>query len=171
MQSSEIVLILVDASRMDDADQGAMLDDILNTPVEGIRLILINKHDLVTDATIRNIQAHFEQRGFASEHILPLSARQDASVNTLRECLVRLMREGTAQQPDIMVSNARHHQLLSEALSTLHTLIEGMDYGTPTDLLTLELRTAIRAIGEITGEAITSDEALHYIFAHFCIGK
>lgn len=171
MRSSEIVLILVDASRMDDAEQKAMLDEILNTSVEGTRLILINKCDLVTGETILDIQEHFSQRGFASEHILGLSAQDDTSVDVLRECLVRLIAEGTAQQPDIMVSNARHHQLLSEALSALHTLIEGMDYSTPTDLLTLELRTAIRAIGEITGEAITSDEALHYIFAHFCIGK
>lgn len=171
MRSSEIVLILVDASRIDDAEQRATLDEILSTSVEGTRLILVNKTDLVTEETIRSIQEHFEQNGFSSEEILALSAQDDTSVDELRRCLLRLISEGAAQQPDVMVSNARHHQLLSEALNALYTLIEGMNCGTPTDLLTLELRTAIRAIGEITGEAITSDEALHYIFAHFCIGK
>ncbi len=171
MQSSEIVLILVDASRIDEVEQRTTLDEILSTSVEGTRLVLINKSDLVTPETIHRIQEQFAQRGFASEHILTLSAQDDSSVDALRACLVRLISEGTAQQPDIMVSNARHHQLLSEASHALHTLIDGMNDGTPTDLLTLELRTAIRAIGEITGEAITSDEALHYIFAHFCIGK
>ncbi len=171
MRSSEIVLILVDASRIDDDEQRATLDEILSTSVEGTRLILINKSDLVTDEVIRRIRSDFEKIGFEGEHILALSARHDGSVDVLRNCLVQLITEGTARQPDIMVSNARHHQLLSEALTSLKTLMDGLECGTPTDLLTLELRTAIRAIGEITGEAITSDEALHYIFAHFCIGK
>ena len=42
--------------------------------------------------------------------------------------------------------------------------------GTPLDLLAIDVRAALRAIGEVTGEAI--DEAvLTEIFSRFCIGK
>jgi len=37
--------------------------------------------------------------------------------------------------------------------------------------VTPDLRHAIASLGEVTGTAITSDQVLHHIFAHFCIGK
>ncbi len=38
-------------------------------------------------------------------------------------------------------------------------------------LLAIELRSAIEAIGEITGETISDNNLLEHIFANFCIGK
>lgn len=81
------------------------------------------------------------------------------------------METSGANEADLIVSNARHHQLLREAFDALRRMRSGFDMGLSTDLLTLDLRHAITSIGEITGREITSDDTLHYIFAHFCIGK
>ncbi len=171
MQSSSIVLGVLDGSRFDEAEQTATLAEILFTATDQNLLLLINKCDLITPEVLAHITAQLTAQGIPTTDIIPLSARNAEGTQALRHRLTEVMNAGAAAQPDIIVSNARHLQLLSQSLSALDRLLLGLTDGTPTDLLTLELRHAISAIGEITGQAITSDEALHYIFAHFCIGK
>ena len=40
----------------------------------------------------------------------------------------------------------------------------------PSDLIAIDLNTALYHIGTITGE-VTNEEVLHNIFSQFCIGK
>ncbi|MCF8307857.1 MAG: hypothetical protein K9I68_02495, partial [Bacteroidales bacterium] len=44
------------------------------------------------------------------------------------------------------------------------------EQGIPSDLISIDIRTALHHLGEITGE-ITTDEILGNIFSKFCIGK
>lgn len=70
-----------------------------------------------------------------------------------------------------VISNARHKEALSLALDDLRRASEALHQGVPTDLAGEDLRLCLQHLGEITGGAITSDETLHNIFRHFCIGK
>ena len=70
-----------------------------------------------------------------------------------------------------VISNARHKEALSLALDDLRRASEALHQGIPTDLAGEDLRLCLQHLGEITGGAITSDETLHNIFRHFCIGK
>ena len=70
-----------------------------------------------------------------------------------------------------VISNARHKEALSRALDDLRRASEALHQGIPTDLAGEDLRLCLQHLGEITGGAITSDETLHNIFKHFCIGK
>lgn len=171
MKTAAIVLLLVDPLRLEDEEQKAVLNEVNQAERSSNLLIIINKSDLITPEALDSTRKTLMVQGFTNEEIIPLIANDDQAVDTLRERLITLMDQREAQQTDILVNNARHHQLLTDVATALRRLDEGFDAGTPTDLLTLELRTAIHAIGEITGQQITSDDALHYIFAHFCIGK
>ena len=68
------------------------------------------------------------------------------------------------------MSNGRHYHALIQALEALDKVQEGMDAQISGDLLSIDLRMALHALGEITG-AITTDDLLGHIFANFCIGK
>ena len=49
-------------------------------------------------------------------------------------------------------------------------VIRGLDDGIPLDAVALDLREALDALGEISGE-ITSADILNEIFSDFCVGK
>ena len=70
-----------------------------------------------------------------------------------------------------VISNARHKAALSLALDDLRRASEALHQGVPADLAGEDLRLCLHHLGEITGGTITSDEILHSIFSHFCVGK
>ena len=92
-------------------------------------------------------------------------------LDELRKALVSTLGLPHLSPSDLVVSNARHYALLTKAQSALEQVRTALTEGLPTDLITPDLRIAVTAIGEVTGQEITSDTVLHNIFAHFCIGK
>ena len=61
-------------------------------------------------------------------------------------------------------------QCLKRASSALQEAIALLGAGEPPELMAVELRSALGAVGEIVGEAGT-EEILGKIFSSFCIGK
>jgi tRNA modification GTPase len=45
-----------------------------------------------------------------------------------------------------------------------------MNQGLPADFVSIDVRDALLALAEITGENVT-DEVINLIFSEFCIGK
>jgi len=69
-----------------------------------------------------------------------------------------------------IVSNLRHYQCLSNARENLTKAMDSAVNKMSGEFITLDLRNAINALGEIIGE-VTSEDILNYIFTKFCIGK
>ena len=74
-------------------------------------------------------------------------------------------------ESDIIVTSARHHEVLCRSQQSLHRVIEGLHSGISGDLLAEDLRDVLNILAEITGGQITPQETLNNIFRHFCIGK
>lgn len=66
--------------------------------------------------------------------------------------------------------NERHRRHLTDALSAVRTAGNHIASGSGGELVSLELRSAMDALGAITGE-ITNEDVLGQIFSRFCIGK
>ena len=94
-----------------------------------------------------------------NKEIAPLLARLKAIGSEL-----------TATRNAATISNIRHYEALTRADEAIQRVQEGLTAGVSGEFLSMDLHDCLNALGEVTGQ-ITSNEVLHSIFSHFCIGK
>jgi len=82
-----------------------------------------------------------------------------------------LQRCGALSDGSLLLSlNQRQADLAQQAADALARSAQVAADGLPWDFWTIDLRQAIRSLGEITGEELT-ESVLDRIFSRFCIGK
>jgi len=91
-------------------------------------------------------------------------------VDRLKVLLTEKVKQGLLSNDDVIVSNSRHYEALSQALNHVVQVQEGLESDISGDLLAMDIRQSLFHLGEITGE-ITTDDLLDSIFRDFCIGK
>jgi tRNA modification GTPase len=99
-----------------------------------------------------------------------VSARTNGGLERLRTAILDAFRNGDATAEGLLITNARHHDLLRGAIESVKTSEELLKARVSEELILVGLHNALRFLGEITGET-TSDEILGRIFSTFCIGK
>lgn len=103
----------------------------------------------------------------------PATVRFSALTGEGREALVAelLRRCGAGPAEGLEVAlNTRQRDLAAAAAASLGAALEAAQQQLPWDFWTIDLRAAVRALGEITGEEV-SEAVLDRVFARFCIGK
>ncbi len=131
----------------------------------GIKYLLVgNKADV---AGLEHTKEAFKN---IDRHIQFISAKNKENIHHLKDALFDLVAEGQIKQEGTIVTNARHYGALQEVMRSLQDIKNGMDNNLPGDLISLDIRTCLYYLGEITGE-ITTEDKLDYIFSKFCIGK
>jgi tRNA modification GTPase len=162
IREADIVLYLFDASVMEVTELTQELEK-LNKQIhaESIVFAVGNKCDL-------SAAAGYEQKYAQVPYFIPVSARDGKGIQRLEEALVEHVKN--RRQSDTLVTNARHAEALRKALQSLQSVLRGLDLHIPGDLLAADIRDALSALSEITGE-VSNDEVLGVIFGKFCIGK
>ena len=69
-----------------------------------------------------------------------------------------------------IIDSLRQKRLLERSLQGIKDFRTGLRAGQPWDVLAVDLKEALDALGEITGE-VTSQDILNQIFSQFCVGK
>ncbi len=148
-----------------DADERAWLADYRRAHPETPVVIAATKRDLSPGAPLPDAPSAASVVGLAA------AVPDDMGVRRLIEALVALA-VGADRDERPVVTNARHQHHLSAALAAVERARAalGADIGHGGDLLALDLRAALDALGEITG-AVTRDDILGAVFGRFCIGK
>ncbi|MDT8440185.1 MAG: tRNA uridine-5-carboxymethylaminomethyl(34) synthesis GTPase MnmE [Desulfuromonadales bacterium] len=77
---------------------------------------------------------------------------------------------GLSEGEDLVLTERRHYQALLRGAEALTRFPQAAEDAAPYECLAVELRTALDALGEVTG-ATTADDILDQIFSRFCIGK
>lgn len=101
-----------------------------------------------------------------------ISAANGDGLDLLRNALVKEVSLPTnLDDTHAIVTNIRHYNALKQALKALRRSKKAFTNQIPTDLVAEDLRQCLHHLGEITGSEVTSEDVLHNIFAHFCVGK
>jgi len=108
-----------------------------------------------------------------ADYVIPdgaiaISAEQGTNIDALIKALSSAI---TCPDEDVILTNARHYEVLSHALESISRIIEGLESDIPSDLVAQDLRECTSLLAEVTGGEITPDEVLGNIFSKFCIGK
>ncbi len=127
--------------------------------------IVINKSDLPDQRDQSAVMALLP-----GAPVVRISCRTGAGLAELETAIGQLLRSDLSQQAQPALLNARQQWAVERALEYLSLASATRAAGLPLDLMATDVRAALHAIGEITGEAV--DEAvLTEIFSRFCIGK
>ncbi|MBC8489000.1 MAG: tRNA uridine-5-carboxymethylaminomethyl(34) synthesis GTPase MnmE [Bacteroidetes bacterium] len=125
-------------------------------------ILIANKTDLLVEAP----------KGFRSMvemECIFVSAKRKENINLIVESLSKYVESENITDATI-VSNTRHYEALSKSLEAIESIEKGFSEGLPSDLIAIDIKTALHHLGEITGE-ITTNEILDNIFSKFCVGK
>jgi tRNA modification GTPase len=140
---------------------GARADEQASPPL----VLVLNKTDLPQALSETDVQALWP-----GAPLVHTSAVTSGGTATLEQSIASLALGGGAHTSDPLVSSARHQDALRRASDLLTTAGAALANDVPLDLITIDLRAALEALGEITGETASVD-LLDRVFAEFCIGK
>ena len=155
---SDLLIVVIDGSEaLTDEDRRVIAD------VSDQRHVLaINKSDLPTFSPTRVNENNHRS--------VPVSAETREGLEQLRAAILESFRNGDAPVEGLLITNARHHDLLRCAIEAIIASQSLLEAQASEEIILVGLHHALRFLGEITGET-TSDEILGKIFSTFCIGK
>ncbi len=165
LASADLVLLTLDASQpLTEADH-EVIATLREAGVEQRLIIALNKSDLPTQLDEHNL------RDMLPDVPLAYTAALTGDTTALERAIVAAALGGTqplaANAP--LVTSARHRDALARAAESIVTAQAAVG-SVPPDLLAVDIRAALNALGEITGETVGED-LLDQIFSKFCIGK
>ncbi|TMC84628.1 MAG: tRNA modification GTPase, partial [Chloroflexi bacterium] len=129
-------------------------------------VVVINKADRERRLEIEKVHSMWPGAPF-----VVTSTLSGEGLPELEETVANLVLAGkTLHSESALVTSARHQEALRLAAEHLQASLVPLDRGLPLDFVSIDLRAAYDALGEITGET-ASDDLLDKIFSEFCIGK
>ena len=176
LAEAEIVLWLIDICHYQE-----QFDELSSKLLEcsnGKQLfVILNKTDLADNVTTERahtyISSHLPSHSSAIQ-ILNISAQNATDIPLLRsklsEGLSLLQQQTQTNGTETIVSNLRHYEALSAALSCIKQVINGLNQHLSGDFISQDLRECIYHLSDIIGE-VTTDQVLGNIFKNFCVGK
>lgn len=164
---ARVVLLLTDLSRGAECFEEYYRQVKERLAPDATLLIVLNKTDRVDDLLTPQETIRLFTSG---EEIIPISAKQGTNLDGLVEKLTEAVDLDGVHAGDVIVSNVRHYEALSHALTAVERVIAGLESGLSGEFVSQDIRECLHYLGEITGD-ITTDEVLGNIFRNFCIGK
>lgn len=170
LERSDLVILVLDGScPLDSRDF-----DIAAAAARAEHVVVVNKCDLPRRIKLDELK---RVDGLSQDTVM-LSARTGRGMAELEKRLTTAVTRGNAGgDHSVLVTNARHHAALKRAAAELGRALETLarqenrqDTLTEPELISFDVRSALDALGEITG-SVRSEEILEDIFQRFCIGK
>lgn len=148
---ADLVLEVVDAT-------DPLIDEV-NSNQNTTSIRVLNKCDLV-----------IAERFLSDQDSVHVSALTGEGIDSLHTAILAFLQRGDVDNEGLLVTNARHYDLLKSAGDELDHAISALNDRLSEELILVSLHNALKYLGRITGETTTED-ILSQVFATFCIGK
>ncbi len=149
IESADCILFVFDSTEGITVEDNELLNLVRNKSF----ILIENKIDLTSQTS--------------QSKAIGISAITGAGIPELMSALLNKFQTDPSYLPLI---NQRHFRELEVASDSLGKAIETLSSQLPVDLVCIDLRDALLALGRITGSSSTED-ILDQIFSRFCIGK
>ena len=154
---ADVILMVLDASQpLDEEDR-----ELLMGEYAGEVIVLMNKTDLPARVTLNTVAALRP-----SAKVMTLSAKAEETLAPLKEALKELAKN----TDQLVITQQRHIAAARRAASALRQAADTIRDGAPLDLCAVDMREALSALGEITGDQV-EERVLDQVFSRFCVGK
>ncbi len=152
--TAELVLLVVDGSAAASSVEVELGRDLAGVPT----ILVANKSDV--------------EGARVPSGALAISCKTGLGLDQLCVAIeAALLGEADAEGSEGGVPIASRHRVsLEHSAESIGRAIDGLGSGLGLDLVALELREALHAVGDVVGEA-TTDDLLDTIFSRFCLGK
>ncbi|WP_271252381.1 tRNA uridine-5-carboxymethylaminomethyl(34) synthesis GTPase MnmE [Pseudanabaena sp. Chao 1811] len=174
-QSADLVLMVIDASLGWTEKDTEIYEIVSDRPL----IFVMNKIDLALTSPFpqemgnQNLLPSPFGRGAGGEGIpiVKTAASQNQGIEDLETAILKCIHQDAIAAANLDVAiNQRQKACLLRVVQSLENVEIAIADQLPLDFWTIDLRAAISAIGEITGEEVT-ESVLDQIFSRFCIGK
>ncbi|WP_298917745.1 tRNA uridine-5-carboxymethylaminomethyl(34) synthesis GTPase MnmE [uncultured Nostoc sp.] len=161
--AADLVLLTIDASDGWTEGDREIYEQVEHRPL----ILVINKIDLLEESERKIIQSQIPN----PKSKIVTAAAKNQGIDTLETAILEIVKAGKVQAADMdLAINQRQAAALTQAKISLEQVQATITQQLPLDFWTIDLRGAIQALGEITGEEVT-ESVLDIIFSRFCIGK
>ncbi|AFZ29153.1 tRNA modification GTPase trmE [Gloeocapsa sp. PCC 7428] len=157
--AADLVLLTIDAAAGWTAADAEIYQKVQHRPL----ILVINKTDLASAEAVNYPDD--------ISYVVTTAAAKNQGIENLEQVILTTVQTGKVHSADTdLAINQRQAAALTRAKASLEQVQTTIKQQLPLDFWTIDLRGAIQALGEITGEEVT-ESVLDRIFSRFCIGK
>ncbi len=151
-----------------DYQQSGQMEEIL-----ALEATILQKNPALKIITVINkIDLNGNRETFPKrETDIVISAKEHYHLDTLKKELVGYVNSLKQDKQDVIITNIRHVEALNKAYEAIDRVITQLQQHIPSDLISQDIKTALRHLGDITGDIDVDKDILATIFGKFCIGK
>ncbi|MEQ9357858.1 tRNA uridine-5-carboxymethylaminomethyl(34) synthesis GTPase MnmE [Coleofasciculus chthonoplastes] len=158
-EAADLIVLVIEATEGWSADDQEIYTQVKHRPL----ILVINKTDLAPADSVSYPDS--------IDRVITAAITKNEGIEALEQEILEAVQTGTLHAADLdLAINQRQAAALTQAKIALEQVQETITQQLPLDFWTIDLRGAIQALGEITGEEVT-ESVLDRIFSRFCIGK
>ncbi len=156
---ADLILLTIDAQIGWTQEEIEIYKKIEHLPI----ILIVNKIDL-TIPNLSMIPSNIQE-------VIKISAIRNSGIDLIEEAILNFInKKGLIAKNIDFTINQRQLEILIRVKLAFEDIIETIKNELPLDFITIDLRSAIKILGEVTGDEVTED-LLSKIFSTFCIGK
>jgi len=166
IKQASVILLVCDITNTSVEKIISSLDDFKHHIEKGeVKkiILIVNKLDLLA-------KTPKELNNLLDMETIFISAKRKTNINLIIDSLKEFVVNEQYIQNEPIISNIRHYEALTKTFEAVQNIEGGLDKNISSDLLTVDIHSALHYLGMITGE-VTTEEILENVFSNFCIGK